>query len=54
MESTFRPKKFRYIVKKPNIDEPRPTGTLQGVTYMPDESSVRLCLLAPQKIMCMP
>ena len=42
-------KSFDILLKKPNIDEPRPTGTLQGVTYMPDESSVRLCLLAPQK-----
>jgi glycosidase len=42
-------KNYDVVLRKPNIEESRPVGTLQGVTYLPDETSVRLCLLAPQK-----
>lgn len=42
-------KVFDIVVRKPTVEEPRPSGTKQGANYFTDPTKVRLSLLAPQK-----
>jgi glycosidase len=42
-------KSYDVVVKNPNLNEPRPAGTLQGANYFSDPTKIRLSLLAPQK-----